>query len=302
MFKSRRSAFTLIELLVVIAIIAILIGLLLPAVQKVREAAARIQSGNNLKQLALGFTMADSTNGSLPPGWQEDWMPTKKGYNGGGATALLQVLPYIEQDNIYRNSVNPNGRPYFWMNAANAQVVKSFLAPADEAASQQTVHGWGLSSYATNHYVFNAPRQPGYWSDGSINWPNGWNNPQSLSVIKDGNSNTIMLAEKRATCQGGVSNGNLWAHGWWSGNGASSGNGWWLPTFAALQGEESILPQKQPNDDTCLPRLPSAFYSGGVCQIAMCDGSVRTVSSSLLPATWVAALTPNGREVLGADW
>ena len=134
----KRQAFTLIELLVVIAIIAILIGLLLPAVQKVREAAARAQCANNLKQLALANLNYESAIGNMPPGIiSSNGAPAQFGYRTSGRS---MVLPYIEQQNI-SNDYNFKAD---WFDASNqsaiSQVIKTYMCPSTPRISKYDPH------------------------------------------------------------------------------------------------------------------------------------------------------------------
>jgi prepilin-type N-terminal cleavage/methylation domain-containing protein len=121
---SRRRAFTLIELLVVIAIISVLVGLLLPAVQRAREAANRISCANNLKQIGLAFHQYENVNGVYPP----------SALARGKATWAVLILPHMEQDNLFRQW--DIARTYYeQVPAAREATVRSFLCPSRRSAS-----------------------------------------------------------------------------------------------------------------------------------------------------------------------
>ncbi len=197
-----RTAFTLIELLVVIAIIAILIGLLLPAVQKVREAAARSTSSNNLKQITLAVHSYANTNGDRLPPLTDigNGAPNFRGSNGLGCNSIFfNLLPYIEQDAVYRLFNPANPATYYGSSGGAAAVpIKTFISPADSSLANalpfaaEVVCGSGgpgkytgfyaTASYAANGLVFKSNR-------GSLG-----------STFKDGTSNTIAFAERYQAC------------------------------------------------------------------------------------------------------
>jgi prepilin-type N-terminal cleavage/methylation domain-containing protein len=286
----RQRGFTLIELLVVMAIIAVLIGLLLPAVQKVRESANVATCANNLKQLALACQHAHDTHKRMPAGL--GYYPSHEA--GAWGTGLFHMLPFLEQNNLYQRA---NGPHQFgaWNGNVHAEAVPLFVCPSDPTASSgliQDYYGttWGASSYAGNVQVFAWTQDNGTLID-----------PQkahNLDWISDGASNTILFAEHYARCTNAdwPEGGNAWAY--WHTNPS-----WPMhPAFAISWTGASIGPfsrfQHRPRQDHCDPTLASTGHPGGML-VAMCDASVRTLAPSLGGPDWWALCTPKGGEVVG---
>jgi prepilin-type N-terminal cleavage/methylation domain-containing protein/prepilin-type processing-associated H-X9-DG protein len=292
-FRSLRAkGFTLIELLVVIAIIAILIGLLLPAVQKVREAAARMQCSNNLKQFGVGLHNYHGALGKFPPAYHDLGAPPGQG------SLFYFLLPYVEQDSVFKlggtvqdayNAFDGSGS-FTNMKTAAANTIKTYLCPSDPT-SQPTAtwgNGWVVGSYAVNNEVFGNPASPG--------WASNTDGATIPASFQDGTSNTIGIAEKYSRCN---NSGTLWAHGQW--------NPAWEPRFNTYSNRgpsSKFQVQPGPNPATtssCDNTRPASAHSGGMNTLLM-DGSVRFLSANMDANTWWFACTPSGGEVLGTGW
>src|SRR2546430_5423354 len=194
--RCRRGGLTLIELLVVIGIIAALIALLVPAVQKIREAAARTQSLNNLKQMALASQSFHDANKILPPAQGARW--PGRGIIG---PVHFHILEFIEQLPVLQNAQSPGGYARWDVNGTYGKVIPVYLSPSDPTVSSgQASLGalWAEASYAYNFQVFGnggMATSPDVAS-GNPNTTNivFWFGRTRLAAIQDGTSNTIMFA------------------------------------------------------------------------------------------------------------
>jgi prepilin-type N-terminal cleavage/methylation domain-containing protein len=281
LFRSWRG-FTLIELLVVIAIIAILIGLLVPAVQKVREAGDRTTCQNNLKQIALACHAFHDVYKRLPPAESSFAAPFR---NARGNTFWF-ILPYIEQGNLYKGS---NGDA--WSGAAvpgtgqvaYATTIPLYLCPSSPRNHpvQMWAGGWAAGDYAANFQVFGDGRT--WATDRGARLPGG---------LPDGTSQTVMITEKHARCDASYS--TLWAHGYWDFN--------WTPQimYPSYSGPGAMF-QIQPLQGVCNNQRAASPHTASL-QVAMADGSTQSFSQGMSQTTWWALCTPDAGDVPGNDW
>ncbi|OWK35048.1 hypothetical protein FRUB_09890 [Fimbriiglobus ruber] len=334
--RSRARGFTLIELLVVIAIIAILIGLLLPAVQKVREAAARAKCSNNLKQLGLAVHNYENANGSFPPA---ELFPRL-------VTAQLILLPYIEQSALQGLALlnpgtnnNLNGDNSANGIACKSQIVPTFQCPSEISTLQQALStgansgtsnyflNGGLQTNASNGTVggafsmylpvpFTAP------SSGPVPVIEGWK--ARIADITDGTSNTAMMSEIKRTASTTTGATNILIVQYVTGTfnidpttmpactGLASGtifsylgNEYWRGAVMWTSLYNHTLPPNSAVRGNCVDttltngHVPARSYHTGGVNVVACDGSVRFVSNSVSPATWSEFGTRASGGILG---
>jgi prepilin-type N-terminal cleavage/methylation domain-containing protein/prepilin-type processing-associated H-X9-DG protein len=309
----NRHAFTLIELLVVIAIIAILIALLVPAVQKVRDAAAMTQCKNNLKQLALGMQSYHGAYKKLPPGMSPSDETMGDSYCCWG-TWMVAILPYIDQGPafaLYQNyggddsSVTAGGTGLRYGSAPNTTVTSIRFAvltcPNDypnTPLGTMTSHNYGVNYGNTTLYQNPSVTLAGVtYNFGGA--PFGVNVGYPLVRITDGTSNTIMFAEM---IQGQRT--DLRGFSWWGpGSGIVTSAG--PNTSSPDQMEGGYCDPATPNPP-CTATTPAdgeimyarSRHVGGL-NIAMCDGTVRFVTNSVSMGVWQALGTASGNETVG---
>ena len=257
-----RHAFTMIELLVILGILAFVLGMLVPVIRQVQRAASRTQSINNLRQLGIAMHNMHDAYNKFPP--VVGSFPVK---NEKAGTIFFHMLPFIEQQNIYQKADGDVTK-----NATYGVVIPTYLNRKDTSApANNRYKGWlATSSYAANWMAFGN-------TDGGT---------ATIASFRDGLSNTIVFAERYQMCHGQPS---AWGY---------SSLYYWAPMFAYYSKGKF---QNAPKQEDCNPALPQAIDRAGI-QVAIADGSARTVSENISSETWWNATDPADGNILGPDW
>ncbi|HEY7330784.1 MAG TPA: DUF1559 domain-containing protein [Gemmataceae bacterium] len=315
-----RTAFTLVELLVVIAIIAVLVGLLLPAVQKVREASARAQCQNNLKQqIVATIHCADTYQNELPPAYYFFPLGTPTANPNVIGSPMVWILPFVEQQNLFQliqaqfaagGALNnaagvPNGQNW---NSANAtDIIKVYQCPSDATIKATGGNTGSVVSYGYNGQVFGtitttpgSPTVTSYavtlYAPGLHGMPGGTKIPRDIT---DGMSNTIFIIERLADCGGTINR--------WAGMGGSSTpliGSTYNSALSVAVGCSPALVLTQfniSNEANCTYHQPSSSHTSAMLT-ALGDGSVRILNQGMAQVTFNTAMVPNDGLSLGPDW
>jgi len=280
---SKRSALSMIELLVILAILGFLLALLMPAVQKVRAAAARTHTLNNLKQILISVHAHCDAYKWMPPAF------AKVGNMPQPVSIHIYLLPFVEQDQLYQQFMQGKGD--------DTLVLPVYVAPADPSHPSPPA---GIQNSAANLRVFCDKGQQTQWDAPmpALGKVEPLRNVNIIAAMPDGTSNTVAFVTRYGVCGDG---GSRYASAPNLNTAAFAGQNPAKVKAAPADATATFL--LHPSDKQCRPTplMGHSFGPAGI-EVGMGDGSARAVSANISPRTWNMVLPPNDGNVLGADW